>query len=357
MSVTIVIANVSKTGTSYFITDVVPSINLPALDERIVTDNHTPEAIQGSARIKELFIAEELWIYVDGKRVVGYPILGPQPPPEFIPASDFEDLLPFQEEVATSAAVSTGGGAAVEFSFGAPAAPTTLFGDVIGPIDSNELTLTGVVPGVYTNASIAVNSKGRVIMASSGGSGNATIIWNETPLGVVDGINDTFTLLFPPDVTDDLILTKNGLVQTPGSGNDFVLSGMTIVFEPGNIPSPGDALLATYQSSSATLTPAAHETLRQLIHFLPDGPGRGFPSGSYREILPPSSPFPTTITWWESAAMLKKIFEKLYTYTGAFPTTIVYNIYQTDGVTIAESATDVITYSGAFETSRTRTIV
>ena len=360
MSVEIVIANVSKTGTSYFITDVVPSINLPALDERIVTDNHTPEAIQGSARIKELFVAEELWIYVDGKKVVGYPILGPQPPPEFIPASDFEDLLPPQETAAAEAVAAAAAAVSTQVSnfLAAPSGPITLAGDVIGPPDSNQLIPTGVAPGVYTNANIAVDAKGRVVMASNGTGGNATIIWNETPIGVVDGVNAAFTLLFPPDVPDDLILTKNGLVQAPGSGNDFVLSGMTIVFEPGNIPLPGDTILATYQSSAATLTPMAHETLRQMIHlFSGDGPANGFVSGLYREVNPPASVFPTVITWWESAAMLKKIVEKTISYTGVFPTTIQWDVYGTDGVTIVETAADSIVYSGPFEINRTRALV
>lgn len=106
------------------------------------------------------------------------------------------------------------------------------------------------------------------------------------------------------------------------------------------------------------ITEGTHQTLRQLIHLADGvgGPMEGFASGAYRETLPVADPFPTSITWWESNAKLKKIVEKLITWTGAFPTTIQWKAYDTDGTTVLATVTDAITYSGPFETSRTRTI-
>lgn len=111
--------------------------------------------------------------------------------------------------------------------------------------------------------------------------------------------------------------------------------------------------------SSLSGTDQRHEALRQLIHFLDEGPAQGFVSGSHKQVI--GSPFPTSIIWWESAAMLKKIVEKEITRTGGpatvvTPTPITWRIYDTDGTTVLASVQDDVTYNGVFETSRTRTI-
>jgi hypothetical protein len=114
------------------------------------------------------------------------------------------------------------------------------------------------------------------------------------------------------------------------------------------------------RSGGGGITEAQHKVLRQLIHFVNDGPAEGFPSGCYREILPAGSPFPTSVIWWESDSKLKKIVEKTITRTGAgssvAPTPIVWVMYDTDGSTALAELSDAIVYSGPFELSRTRTI-
>lgn len=102
------------------------------------------------------------------------------------------------------------------------------------------------------------------------------------------------------------------------------------------------------------ISETTHKTLRQLIHFIDDGPAEGFLSGAYKETTP-TGPFPTSIVWWESAAKLKKIVERLVTWTGAFPTQDQWKMYADDGVTVVATVTDTIIYSGAFEANRTRT--
>jgi hypothetical protein len=99
-----------------------------------------------------------------------------------------------------------------------------------------------------------------------------------------------------------------------------------------------------------------HKTLRHLIHFIDEGPGGGFASGAYRETLPAGSPFPTSIIWWESSAKLQKIVELIITRSGVFPITEEWKMYDINGITVLETITDSISYSGAFEISRTRTI-
>jgi hypothetical protein len=109
-------------------------------------------------------------------------------------------------------------------------------------------------------------------------------------------------------------------------------------------------------SRQAPLTNAAHRTLRHLIHFIDNGPADGFASGAFREVLPSGAVFPTSVIWWESAAKAEKIVEQTVTYTGVFPSAVEWKMYDADGSTVVATVTDNITYSGVFETSRTRTI-
>lgn len=105
------------------------------------------------------------------------------------------------------------------------------------------------------------------------------------------------------------------------------------------------------------ISEAQHRILRQLIHFIGEGPAEGFASGAYKETLPAGDPFPTSVIWWESSSKLKKLVERTVTWTGASPTTDEWKIYDTDGSTVLATVTDTISYSGPFETSRARSIV
>lgn len=105
------------------------------------------------------------------------------------------------------------------------------------------------------------------------------------------------------------------------------------------------------------ITPAQHETLRQLIHFIDQGPADGFASGAFKTTLPLGSAFPTSVTWYLSMAMTQKLVEKFIVYNASkFPITIQWNMYDTDGVTIIHTIIDTITYDAAFEATRTRVI-
>lgn len=108
--------------------------------------------------------------------------------------------------------------------------------------------------------------------------------------------------------------------------------------------------------SGTGLSEAGHRILRQLIHFIDDGPAEGFASGAYKETLPAGAVFPTSEIWWESSSKLKKIVELTTTWTAVLPTTEQWKIYDTDGATVLWTITDTISYSGVFETSRTRVI-
>jgi hypothetical protein len=67
----------------------------------------------------------------------------------------------------------------------------------------------------------------------------------ETPAGVVDGVNATFTLAASPTPAAGLLLFRNGMAQK--NGQDYSLTGKVITFLTGAIPAPGDTLLASYR--------------------------------------------------------------------------------------------------------------
>lgn len=105
------------------------------------------------------------------------------------------------------------------------------------------------------------------------------------------------------------------------------------------------------------LSESAHRTLRQLIHFIDEGPAEGFASGAYHETLPSADPFPVSFIWWTSAAKTHKLVELTLTLNAnKTPATEEWKMYDTDGATVLATVTDTISYSGIFETTRTRTI-
>lgn len=143
-------------------------------------------------------------------------------------------------------------------------------------------------------------------------------------------------------------------VKNPPAGFDDVdLSGVV------------DGDLLEYDATSKSFKPGAggggltegtHQALRQLIHFIDQGPTNGFTSGAYLETLPAGNLFSTSEIWWESATKLKKIVSLDTTWVGTRITAEVWKVYDTDGSTVLGTVTDAITYSGIMETTRTRTI-
>lgn len=150
-----------------------------------------------------------------------------------------------------------------------------------------------------------------------------------------------------PSEEEELQLEDQGVGATPSVvGSIIQADGVVLIRD----------VLGTFDARGGTgITEAQHRALRQLIHFIDDGPAEGFASGAFRESLP-IGPFPTSLIWWESSGKAKKIVELAITYTGAFPTTEVWKVYDVDGSTVLATVTDTIVYSGAFESTRTRVI-
>lgn len=96
-------------------------------------------------------------------------------------------------------------------------------------------------PGI----SITTGSKGQVYVESTAVESLARV-WREVPSGSTNGTNPTFTLAHNPDPPESLMVFKNGLCLSPGTSNDYTLSGQTITFMPGAIPLSGSNLFVNY---------------------------------------------------------------------------------------------------------------
>jgi phage-related tail fiber protein len=109
--------------------------------------------------------------------------------------------------------------------------------------DSIDLAGSGVGAGTYN--SVTVDLYGRV----TAGTTNAFItiannrVTREAPAGVKNGSNTTFTLAFTPTSgTEEVFL--NGVLQEPGAGNDYTISGGTITMLTA--PASDDKLVVCY---------------------------------------------------------------------------------------------------------------
>ncbi len=114
-------------------------------------------------------------------------------------------------------------------------------------------------------------------------------------------------------------------------------------------------LLDPVDTSGSILNENQHKSYRSLIHFLNEGPGNGFGTGLYREVVPSGSMFPTRVTW-KTSSTGSKIVEGLVTYN---PTRTInteqWSMYDSVGTTIIEQIIDTVTYQGIFELYRIRT--
>jgi hypothetical protein len=108
------------------------------------------------------------------------------------------------------------------------------------------ISQAGQIEGAAGNLGDCVRVDGTSGQCGSGSGGVLTSFSDgETPAGVINGVNTTFTLNFAPSPPASLVLIRNGLVMKQGV--DYSLSGVAITFLPGSVPQTGDGLLAGYR--------------------------------------------------------------------------------------------------------------
>lgn len=159
-------------------------------------------------------------------------------------------------EVRVSAQTTTSTGTGTGAASNQTAIPES---SVIGlQADLGQRPMKGV--GFGTNAVATVDSNGMIetvvgsigdcvfVDGTTGPCGQPTYSDAETPGGIVDGVNNTLTLAYPP-VGLSVMLFRNGLYLTPNF--DYTISGTSIVFAAGAIPQPGDKLTASYRVNTS----------------------------------------------------------------------------------------------------------
>ena len=211
-----------------------------------------------------------------------------------------------------------------QFNFGASNASTEVTGL---EVSSTDTAITGLD---YTIANFAQNDGTKFKV-----KGNGEIQFNGQP------------------GTSGQLLQSNGAAASP--------TWATSITDTSHGNRGGGALHSNATTSVAGFMSAADKTalddaanLRKLERFI-DAPAEGWATGAYREVT--GGAFPSLVVWWESAAKLKKIMQTTYTRNGSQQaTTVEHIVYQSDGSTPAKTVTDTVTYSGAYETSRTRAI-
>jgi len=82
---------------------------------------------------------------------------------------------------------------------------------------------------------------------SSGPCGGVqpSFVDGDSPAGIVDGANTSFTLSALPNPVSSLAVFRNGVLQK--TGQDYTFTGSAIQFVAAAAPQPGDTLLAGYR--------------------------------------------------------------------------------------------------------------
>jgi len=77
----------------------------------------------------------------------------------------------------------------------------------------------------------------------------SNVVIRETPAGTIDGSNAVFTLASTPSPANSELVWLNGMLQEPGAGNDYTISGNTITFL--SAPASGSRIKANYFNRAA----------------------------------------------------------------------------------------------------------
>lgn len=230
-------------------------------------------------------------------------------------------------------------------------------------MDASELSSSGSASDEYRTATVDSVALG-VITVSGVNLYHPDYPLESGDIVVISGSTAADGSYFINSITSSTTFTVNESISdsTGGTASFRYPSGASKVgVDPTDISQSSNTDLQTVLEdldsaiSGGGLTAAQHRSLRQLIHFIDNGPAEGFVSGAYRETV--GGVFPTSVIWYDDNTKVKKLVEKLITWDGAFPSTIVWKMYDTDGSSVLSETSDSYDYTTSiFEPKVTRTI-
>ena len=187
-----------------------------------------------------------------------------------------------------------------------------------------------------------------------------------------DGYFTDFTT--QTQVGDAISRINEALKQISSSLN--ILSGSGIAFEAQGFELTPSAVRVDLTGSgvSGSVSPVSGGDkvtytipgidIRQVLFLAEYGPFEGFSTDSMFHSISRGT---TSLTnhlvsqsiWYTDISKSAKIFETEYTNrnTAQQAQKIVYKVYEQDGFTVKTTVTDIITYSGIYETTRIRTVI
>jgi hypothetical protein len=119
---------------------------------------------------------------------------------------------------------------------------------------------SGQIDGATGNAGDCVRVDGSSGPCGGGGGGGIVPAYAdaEVPSGIINGLNQIFTVANTPSPTTSVEVYHNGILMEQGL--DYTISGGTITFAPVSIPQVGDIVLVNYRYANpsnplGTLTP------------------------------------------------------------------------------------------------------
>lgn len=115
------------------------------------------------------------------------------------------------------------------------------------PARAAVINAAGMIDGASGEAADCVRVDGSAAPCGAGGGGGVLPFFmdGETPVGAINGLNQTFLLTYPPSPPESLELFRNGLLLRPGV--DYTLNGAGISFFLVSTPQTGDSVLARYR--------------------------------------------------------------------------------------------------------------
>lgn len=237
-------------------------------------------------------------------------------------------------------------------------------------VDSFELLSDGYTTYLTTSV-ISTSNIDNSIVINLPADGEGIITGKDHPVEVGDrvwltgtsgGLADGYFII--NSILTDTSFTISTTISTSTGGTIYFMyqsGAKSVGFDPTGLvvttaKNVQDAIRDVAQNATG-ISSSQHAVIRQLIHFISEGPAEGFASGAYKEILPLANPFPTSIIWYTDISKTNKIVEKIISYnTNKTPSTIIWKMYDTSNILLV-TVTDTISYSGVFELSRIRTII